>query len=95
MSSKHHRARVRKHRQLKRNKMNNATTPVQDYEYEMIDGNWTTKPYGFCFKYRNYLTKNMAVLHKCEKKHCRLFHTFEQHEEWKKRPENLPDYKFE
>lgn len=84
----------KKTRENKRRKHNNYPTPVQDCEYEMIDGNWTTKPHGYCFRHRGYLTRNMAIRHKCEKKNCPRFHTFEQHEEWKTRPENLPKYKF-
>ena len=84
----------KKTRENKRRKHNNATTPVQDYEYEMIDGNWTARPYGYCFIHRGYLTRNMAIRHKCEKKKCTQFHTFEYHEEWKRRPKNLPEYKF-
>ena len=58
----------------------------------MIDGNWTIYPFGYCFKYRGYLTKRMTKIHKCNKKHCCMFKSFEEYEEWKKRPENLPEY---
>lgn len=66
-------------RATKRRNRNNASTPVQDYEYEMIDGNWTARPYGYCHKYHGFLTKNMSIIHKCEKKNCCLFKTFEQY----------------
>lgn len=70
----------KKTRQNKRWKRNNASTPVQNYEYEMIDGNWTARPHGYCHKYHGFLTRNMAIRHRCEKKHCPLFKTFEQYE---------------
>lgn len=70
----------KKTRETKRRKRNNYSTPVQDYEFEMIDGNWTAKPHGYCHKYHGFLTRNMAIRHRCEKKQCPLFKTFEQYE---------------
>ena len=74
------------------NSKNTKSIPIHQYEYEMIDGNWTIRPYAYCHYYHGYLTKNMALCHNCEKRNCNRFMTFEQYEEWKLRPENLPDY---
>ena len=82
-------------KQRKRRNYNNSQTPEQPYEYQMIDGNWTPRPYGYCHYYHGYLTKNMAIRHNCEKKNCPMFKTFDQYEEWKTRPENLPNYPIE
>ena len=64
---------------------------VYKYEYEMIDGNWTVKPTGYCYKYRGYLTDKMAKVHRCKQKRCRLFETFDQHEN-NKGSAYLPDF---
>ena len=65
-----------------RRNSNNKSIPAQEYEYEMIDRNWTTRPYGYCHRYKGYLTKNMALRHNCEKKQCPMFKDLEAYQKY-------------
>lgn len=56
--------------QRKRRKQNNRYTEYQPDLYIMIDGNKTKQPYGFCFHYFGFLTKNMEQRHNCENRNC-------------------------
>lgn len=53
-----------------------------EYEYEMIDGNWTSKPIGYCLNHKGYLTKNMIRTHKCKKKQCTSFRTVQDYDRY-------------
>lgn len=53
-----------------------------EYEYEMFDGNWTTKPIGYCLTHKGYLTENMARIHKCKKKPCSSFMTMQDYDKY-------------
>lgn len=53
-----------------------------EYEYEMIDGNWTTKPIGYCLNHKGYLTENMARIHRCKKKQCASFRSMQDYDSY-------------
>lgn len=59
-------------------------TPSQEpeYEYEMFDGNWTTKPIGYCLNHKGYLTENMARIHKCKQKQCASFRSMQDYDSY-------------
>lgn len=65
-----------------RRKHNNAGTPIQKEPYLMIDGNWTKRPSGYCLVHHGFLTNNMALRHRCVKKNCPHYRTFEQQRQW-------------
>lgn len=56
--------------------------PEPEYEYEMIDKNWTIKPIGYCHRYRGYLTSKLAQVHRCIERNCAMFKTLEQYQEY-------------
>lgn len=76
----------------RRNKVNNRGVPKQDFEYELVDGNWSDRPVAYCTYYKGYLTKNQAMRHNCIDKKCPHYHIIGS----KKTPMmgELPEYKF-
>ena len=60
-----------------RRKKNNAGVKKQEEEFLLIDGNFSNKPYSYCCHYKGYLTKNLAIRHKCENNHCEKFKSLE------------------
>lgn len=67
-----------------RKKKKAVEPPVKEpeYEYEMIDKNWTIKPIGYCHRYRGYLTSKLAQVHHCIERNCAMFKTLEQYQEY-------------
>lgn len=64
----------------KRRRQNNKDVPKSELWFEMIDGNFTHQPYGYCYSKHGYLTKNLSKLHKCEEKHCARFNKVKEEE---------------
>ena len=56
---------------------NLRTTIRQNLPYELIDGNMSHFPYGYCNNYKGFLTYNLTIIHRCEKKKCPKFETFD------------------
>lgn len=67
--------------QQRRRRKNNRGVPKSDLWFEMIDGNCTHQPYAYCKSKGGYLTKNMAICHGCEAKHCTGFELYLGEEE--------------
>lgn len=42
-------------------------------EYELIDGNYSHYPYGYCTRYGAYLTMGLSNTHRCEQRQCNRF----------------------
>lgn len=49
----------------KRRQMNKRLSKYYAEFYEMIDGNYTHYPVAFCTRYKGYVTKSMADVHRC------------------------------
>lgn len=64
--------------QFKRRRRNNKDVPLRDEHYEMIDGNMTRRPVGYCSRYRGYLTQNMQLRHNCLCRNCPRFKEIEE-----------------
>lgn len=62
--------------QKKRRRKNNKDVEKQQYEYKLIDNNYSCQPYGYCNYHKGYLTKNQCLLHNCENKKCNNFEKF-------------------
>lgn len=43
----------------------------EDWEYRLIDNNWTRHPVAYCRWYKAYLTEGLIRTHKCRKKQCK------------------------
>ena len=56
--------------QRKRHRDNNKGVPILEDEYLLIDNNYSNRPYKYCSYYKAYLTKNLVIRHKCEKREC-------------------------
>lgn len=67
-----------KREQRRRRRKNNKHTEKQDLAYQLIDGNMSYYPHGYCNHYTGFLTKNMALRHSCESKQCRCFELFDK-----------------
>lgn len=80
--------------QRRRHRENNKGVARLDGYYLTIDGNPTYQPFAYCKYYQGYLTRNQSILHKCTKRKCRSYETFEQHLKSLEdmRIKNLPDY---
>ena len=74
----------RSEKQRRRRKVN-SVVPKQAQLYPLIDGNQSYQPYGYCIYHQGYLTKNQALLHRCRKRRCRRFYTFENHQKYLER----------
>jgi hypothetical protein len=59
----------------------------QQLKYELIDGNMSYYPYGYCEYYQGWLTLNLSKIHNCEGKCCSNFVSFESLERARKRRE--------
>jgi len=64
-------------KQQKRRRCNNRDVLYCENLFLMIDGNETHYPYAYCKHYRGYLTKSLAITHRCEAKQCCCFSFFE------------------
>lgn len=42
-----------------------------DWEYRLIDNNWTRRPKAYCKRYHGYLTDGLMKTHKCRERNCR------------------------
>ena len=51
---------------------------TDEWEYRLIDGNWTYKASGYCTYYRAYLTDALMRTHGCLKKNCYRLRTIEE-----------------
>ena len=58
--------------QRKRRRRNFDRSLYREEEYQMIDGNMTHYPYAYCKRKRGWLTINMAKLHRCVDRKCRM-----------------------
>lgn len=63
--------------QRKRHRRNNKFVPKQEFEYLLIDGNYSYQPYKYCKYYRAYLTKNLYLRHDCKNRHCHCLRELE------------------
>lgn len=43
----------------------------EDWEYRLIDNNWTRHPVAFCWYRKAYLTKKLMKTHRCEQRKCK------------------------
>lgn len=66
-----------RHAQQKRRRLNNRDVPRQTEDYQLITGDFSRQPYAYCCRYRGYLTKNMADLHKCNCRKCQHYKPLE------------------
>lgn len=41
-----------------------------DWEYRLIDGNWTRQPVAYCKSKKGYLTEGLMKTHRCKKRKC-------------------------
>ena len=64
--------------QRRRRRKNNKHIEKQDLPYQLIDGNMSYYPYGYCNWYKGFLTKNMTMCHRCEHKKCSKFEVFDK-----------------
>lgn len=61
-----------------RRQKNNKQVKKQDLFYEMIDGNFTHYPVGWCAYHKGYLTKNCLETHRCLERKCIQYREFEE-----------------
>ena len=61
-----------RHAQQKRRRRNFDRSLYREDLYQMIDGNMTHFPYAYCKRKHGYLTKNMARLHRCIERKCKM-----------------------
>lgn len=80
--------------QKKRHRENNRGVAKRKEYYLTIDGNPTRQPFAYCIHYKAYLTRNQSMLHKCRKRQCKCFETFEDHLKYLENKEikNLQEY---
>lgn len=70
-----------KRKQRRNRRRNNRQVPKLDQAFMLIDGNPTYQPFGYCWHYQGYLTRNQAIRHRCLIKQCRRFEIFEHHQQ--------------
>ena len=51
--------------------------PRQEYEYELIDGNYSHYPVGYCKRHLGWLTLGLMNTHKCVVRGCVQLSPFE------------------
>lgn len=66
--------------QRKRYKKRKKTVDYFEEEFDLIDGNFTHYPVGFCKFYDGFLSEGLEEVHKCIEKGCYRFMSMEQ---WK------------
>ena len=45
----------------------------RDYEYRLIDGNWTYHPTAYCTYYKGFLTQKLSKTHRCKERMCKRY----------------------
>lgn len=59
--------------QRKRRRKNVKAVPRSPDLWELIDGNWSHYPYGYCSRKCAYLTKGLCDTHRCQQRNCNRF----------------------
>jgi len=47
--------------------------PKREYEYELIDGNYSRYPVGYCRYRKGYLSVGLMETHRCNERRCTRF----------------------
>lgn len=47
------------------------TNQQGDWEYRLIDNNWTRNPVAYCRYRKAYLTRKLMRTHRCEQRKCK------------------------
>ena len=68
-----HKQRRKRNQQRARRRANNWGVSEQNKLFDMIDGNRTYYPYAYCRYRKGYLTKSLAITHRCEERQCQHF----------------------
>ena len=70
MKKSHKKNRGNRREQQRRRRQNNKSIKKQEYEYQLIDGNFSSLVCAYCVYYKGYLTNNQLIRHTCKQREC-------------------------